>query len=180
MHEETGSTIVQLAGAMVGLVLAVMMVGTWVNYAQAEPALPRVDPSAYTLAVATAPEVEQLIAEALASTPQPVPCRPTFLVEQQDDEFSGWASSECVVQLDLDNFDSPEDFEWYAPFVVRHEVAHLATMAYNDGDPHGTLFRTTFAHMLGPLDVVEVYGDPAADYPTEVHRRGRCVSGCES
>lgn len=183
MTTETGTTRMQLAGILLGLVLFTLMVGTWIDYALAatEPkALAEVPPSAYALGTPMPPAVEKLIAQALAAAPQPLPCRPVFKLEEIAEEgVAGSASSTCEVILEPNNFDEPADFEWWAPWLVRHEVAHLVTMAHSMGDPHGPLFRLVLDEMLEPLGIDEVYADDAQEYPEKVYYRNGCVQGCD-
>ena len=178
MATETGTTRLQLLTIIVALVGFTMMVGTWVDYATAattpEPATV-IAPANYALDRSVPPSVETLIVEALAATPSGLPCRPTFKVEDIAEEgIAGTASDTCEVVFEADNFDEAIDFEWWAPWLVRHEVAHLVTM----GHLHDGLFRSVLDGMLEPLGIDEVYVDDAQVYPEKVYWRGGCVQGC--
>lgn len=179
MATETGTTRLQLATIIIALVGFTMMVGTWVDYAMAattpEPATV-IAPANYALASQLPAGVERLIVEALAAAPWELPCRPTFRIEDIVEEgVAGTASTECVVVFEPGNFDEGSDFEWWAPWLVRHEVAHLATM----GHQHDALFRSVLDGMLEPLGIDEVYVDDAQVYPEKVYFEGGCVQGCD-
>ena len=180
MATETGTTRLQLATIIVALVGFTMMVGTWVDYAIAatapEPAT-IIAPANYALASPMPAGVEQLIVEALAAAPSGLPCRPTFKIEDVPEEgIAGTASTACEVVFEADNFDEAVDFEWWAPWLVRHEVAHLATI----GHLHDGLFRSVLDGMLEPLGIEEVYVDDAQVYPEKIYWQGGCVDGCDS
>ena len=180
MATETGTTRLQLLTIIVALVGFTMMVGTWVDYAMAattpEPATV-IAPANYALASPMPDGVERLIVEALAAVPWELPCRPTFKIEEiAEVDVAGFTSSDCEVVLEPENFDEAEDFGWWAPWLIRHEVAHLATM----GHQHDALFRSVLAGMLGPLGIDEVYADDTQEYPEKVYFDDGCVHGCDN
>lgn len=140
-----------IRASIAGTLLAVLGFGV----ASPTAAAPPPDPAA---------QAELLLAEAVAVAPV-LTCGPVSLVVDPASKTTAFSSTDCSVHVRPDVLD-PGKPGWWAPFILRHEVAHLAMMA--DGQPHGhdLAFRATLAGMLRPLGIVEEYADASAEIPT--------------
>lgn len=135
---------------------------TLLGFGVASPtaAAPRPDPMV---------RAEQLLADAVAAAPV-LTCGPVSLVVEPM-KVHAFSSTDCSVHVRPDVID-PGMPDWWAPFIMRHEVAHLAMMA--DGQQHGhdLAFRATLAGMLEPLRIVEEYPNDQAEIPSAWWRDG--------
>jgi len=142
---------------------------------QATPEIGGPEPAASAAGRDRLVEAERIFAEAVAVAPV-LPCGPVRLVVEPMMR-TAFASSDCSVHVQPEVID-PDQPDWWAPFIMRHEVAHLATMA--DGLEHGhdLVFREILAGMLRPLRIVEDYYDAEAQIPMFWWRDGVCLRGC--
>lgn len=107
----------------------------------------------------------RLFAEAVADAP-PLPCQPTLQVEPIERSYTTW---DCQIHLSADDLDV-DDMGWWAPWAVRHELAHAIVSDGHGG--HGPAFRAVLAGLLAPLGLFEVYAEPSSEYPIELWRGG--------
>lgn len=100
----------------------------------------------------------------------PMGCPVTITVEGNRSVALSDGDQVCAIRY------APKDLEtgsvdWWAPWVVRHEIAHLLNRTNVGDGAHGPKFRVVLNRLLAPIGLREVYG-PVGEYPVEMWRDG--------
>lgn len=146
---------------MIGLLM--LACAGWYSPCQGEP------PPPYTIVTQHPFVLRSLIDETLAiETPD---CHFQVMVADREGSYAASDGADyCAIVFALSEFDL-DDMEWWAPHVVRHEIAHLLTR--DEPEDHGPRFRSVLAVLLAPLDIREEYG--MGEYPARIYLHERLV-----
>lgn len=109
------------------------------------------------------PDALPVLFDAALADAGPLPCQVEVFVQGDQSYAASDGMGYCGITFDTDMWD-PDDMSWWAPYTVRHEIAHVLT--FDEFEAHGPRFRAVEALLLEPLQIVLIYG--ANEYPDEI------------